>query len=218
MKTATAVTAKTRHRRSGCFMQRTLHTSVASRYPQGEMLGRTYDGQNCSVAKTLELVGERWTVLILREIYFGRRRFDEIADGLGIARNVLTQRLQRLVEEDVLTKVAYQERPQRFEYRLTDKGLDLWPVMVTMMQFGDRYYAPEGPPDRAHPPRLRRHARRPPHVHHVRRQARRQRRPRPRGPRSAGPGVATGAVPAPASGPARTGHPAAAPAPAPPPT
>ena len=110
------------------------------------MLGRTYDGQNCSVAKTLELVGERWTVLILREIYFGRRRFDEIADGLGIARNVLTQRLQRLVEEDVLAKVAYQERPQRFEYRLTDKGLDLWPVMVTMMQFGDRYYAPEGPP------------------------------------------------------------------------
>lgn len=110
------------------------------------MLGRTYEGQNCSVAKTLELVGERWTVLILREIYFGRRRFDEVAANLGIARNVLTQRLQRLVEEGVLTKVAYQERPQRFEYRLTEKGLDLWPVMVTLMQFGDRYYAPDGPP------------------------------------------------------------------------
>ena len=110
------------------------------------MLGRTYDGQNCSVAKTLELIGERWTVLILREIYFGRRRFDEMAAGLGIARNVLTQRLQRLQEEGVLTKVAYQERPERFEYRLTEKGLDLWPVLVTLMQFGDRYYAPDGPP------------------------------------------------------------------------
>ena len=110
------------------------------------MLGRTYEGQNCSVAKTLERIGERWTVLILREIYFGRRRFDEMASGLGIARNVLTQRLQRLIEEGVITKSAYQTRPERFEYRLTAKGLDLWPVMVTLMQFGDRYYAPEGPP------------------------------------------------------------------------
>src|SRR3954452_13313462 len=110
------------------------------------MLGRTYEGQNCSVAKALELVGERWTVLILREAFFGRRRFDEIADRLDIARNVLTARLQRLVEEGVLEKVAYQERPRRCEYRLTDKGLDLWPVMVTLMQFGDRYYAPDGPP------------------------------------------------------------------------
>jgi DNA-binding HxlR family transcriptional regulator len=110
------------------------------------MLGRTYEGQNCSVAKTLEIVGERWTVLILREIFFGRRRFDEMAQNLGIARNVLTQRLQRLQEEDIVTKVAYQQRPERFEYRLTDKGLDLWPVMVTLMQYGDRYYAPDGPP------------------------------------------------------------------------
>jgi len=110
------------------------------------MLGRTYEGQNCSVAKTLELVGERWTVLILRETYFGRRRFDEMAEHLGIARNVLTARLQRLVEEGVLTKVAYQERPERFEYRHTEKGLDLWPVLISLLQFGDRYYAPDGPP------------------------------------------------------------------------
>ena len=110
------------------------------------MLGRTYEGQNCSVAKTLELVGERWTVLILREIFFGRRRFDEMAANLGIARNVLTQRLQRLQEEDVLTKVAYQQRPERFEYRLTEKGIDLWPVIVALLQFGDAYYAPDGPP------------------------------------------------------------------------
>jgi DNA-binding HxlR family transcriptional regulator len=110
------------------------------------MLGRTYEGQNCSVAKTLELVGERWTVLILREVYFGRRRFDEMAENLGIARNVLTARLQRLQDEGVLDKVAYQQRPARYEYRLTEKGLDLWPVLVTLMHFGDRYYAPDGPP------------------------------------------------------------------------
>jgi DNA-binding HxlR family transcriptional regulator len=110
------------------------------------MLGRTYEGQNCSVAKTLELIGERWTVLILREAFLGHRRFDEMAESLGIARNVLTARLQRLVEEGVLQRVAYQARPERFEYRLTDKGLDLWPVLVTLMQFGDRYYAPAGPP------------------------------------------------------------------------
>jgi DNA-binding HxlR family transcriptional regulator len=110
------------------------------------MLGRTYEDQNCSVAKALELVGERWTVLILREVFLGRRRFDEMADTLKIARNVLTARLQRLVEDGVLVKVAYQERPERFEYRLTEKGLDLWPVVVTLMHFGDRYYAPAGPP------------------------------------------------------------------------
>ncbi len=69
-----------------------------------------------------------------------------MADRLGIARNVLTARLARLVEEGVLEKVAYQERPERFEYRLTEKGLDLWPVIVSLLQFGDRYYAPDGPP------------------------------------------------------------------------
>jgi DNA-binding HxlR family transcriptional regulator len=114
------------------------------------MLGRTYEGQNCSVAKTLELVGERWTMLILREAFSGRRRFDEMAETLGIARNVLTTRLARLVEEGVLTKVRYQERPERHEYRLTEKGLDLWPVLISLMQFGDRYYAPGGPPVALH--------------------------------------------------------------------
>jgi DNA-binding HxlR family transcriptional regulator len=110
------------------------------------MLGRTYEGQNCSVAKSLELVGERWTMLVVREIFLGNRRFDEIAARLGIARNVLTARLGRLVEEGVLERVRYQERPERFEYRLTEKGIDLWPVIVSLVQFGDRYYAPDGPP------------------------------------------------------------------------
>jgi DNA-binding HxlR family transcriptional regulator len=110
------------------------------------MLGRTYEGQNCSIAKSLELIGERWTMLIVREIFLGNRRFDTIAARLDIARNVLTARLTRLVEEGVLTKVRYQERPERFEYRLTETGIDLWPVIVSLLQFGDRYYAPEGPP------------------------------------------------------------------------
>jgi DNA-binding HxlR family transcriptional regulator len=110
------------------------------------MLGRTYDGQNCSIAKSLELIGERWTMLIVREIFLGNRRFDTLAGRLDIARNVLTARLTRLVEEDVLTKVRYQERPERFEYRLTEKGIDLWPVVVALLQYGDRYYAPDGPP------------------------------------------------------------------------
>jgi DNA-binding HxlR family transcriptional regulator len=110
------------------------------------MLGRTYEGQNCSVAKSLELIGERWTMLVVREVFLGNRRFDEIATRLGIARNVLTTRLARLVDEGVLAKVRYQERPERFEYRLTEKGIDLWPIMVSLIQYGDRYYAPQGPP------------------------------------------------------------------------
>jgi DNA-binding HxlR family transcriptional regulator len=110
------------------------------------MLGRTYEGQNCSIAKSLELIGERWTMLIVREVFLGHRRFDEMAARLDIARNVLTARLTRLVEEDVLEKVRYQERPERFEYRLTEKGIDLWPVVVSLLQFGDRHYAPDGPP------------------------------------------------------------------------
>ena len=110
------------------------------------MLGRTYEGQNCSIAKSLELIGERWTMLIVREVFLGNRRFDEMAARLDIARNVLTARLTRLVDEGVLTKVRYQERPERFEYRLTEKGIDLWPVIVSLLQFGDRYYAPDGPP------------------------------------------------------------------------
>jgi DNA-binding HxlR family transcriptional regulator len=110
------------------------------------VLPRTYEGQNCSIAKALELLGERWTLLVIREAFLGTRRFEVFAERLDIARNVLTTRLARLVEQDVLERVRYQERPERFEYRLTEKGLDLWPVIVSLLQFGDRYYAPDGPP------------------------------------------------------------------------
>ena len=110
------------------------------------MLPSTYDGQNCSIARSLELLGERWTLLVIREAFLGTRRFEGFTERLDIARNVLTTRLTRLVDEGVLEKVRYQERPARFEYRLTEKGVDLWPVIVALLQYGDRYYAPDGPP------------------------------------------------------------------------
>ncbi|HEY2282544.1 MAG TPA: helix-turn-helix domain-containing protein [Solirubrobacteraceae bacterium] len=110
------------------------------------MLGSDYGNQNCSIARTLELVGERWTFLVLRDVFLGVRRFDALQRDLGVARNVLSARLDRLVGEEVLMKVPYSERPLRYEYRLTDKGLDLWPAIVELLQWGDRYAAPEGPP------------------------------------------------------------------------
>jgi DNA-binding HxlR family transcriptional regulator len=111
------------------------------------MLGSDYRGQNCSIARALELVGERWTILVLRDVFLGRRRFDELQRSLGVARNVLAARLERLVDEGILERVPYQERPLRYEYRLTEKGVDLWPVIVELLQWGDRYAAPEtGPP------------------------------------------------------------------------
>ena len=104
------------------------------------MLGRTYD-QVCSVARTLEVVGERWTILILRDALMDVRRFDQFLTRLGIARNVLTDRLNRLVDNGILERVAYQERPVRHEYRLTRKGRELVPVIITLMEWGDRHLA-----------------------------------------------------------------------------
>jgi DNA-binding HxlR family transcriptional regulator len=113
----------------------------------GSMLGRTYESQQCSVARTLELVGERWTLLIVRDAFLGVRRFGDFAERLGIARNVLQDRLERLVENGILVKVPYHEHPLRHEYRLTDMGRDLWPSIVALLQFGDKHLAsPAGPP------------------------------------------------------------------------
>jgi DNA-binding HxlR family transcriptional regulator len=111
------------------------------------MLGNDYDNQRCSVAGTLEVVGERWSLLIVRDVLLGLRRFDEMQANLGVARNVLQTRLTRLIDHGVLERRLYQEHPPRYEYRLTDKGLDLWPTMVALMQWGNRYASPEaGPP------------------------------------------------------------------------
>src|SRR5919112_1255319 len=112
------------------------------------MLGRGYDNQVCSIAGTLEVIGERWTLLVLRDVFLGLRRFDEIQGDLGIARNVLQTRLERLGEEGVLERHRYQERPERYEYRLTEKGIDLWPVLMSLMKWGDRHVYDGAPPVR----------------------------------------------------------------------
>src|SRR3954463_1276986 len=112
------------------------------------MLRSDYPGQFCSIAKSLEVIGERWSLLIVRDILNGNRRFGELQQSLGIARNVLSGRLQGLVDEDILERRAYQESPPRFEYFLTEKGLDLWPALIALLAWGDRYPppSPDGPP------------------------------------------------------------------------
>jgi DNA-binding HxlR family transcriptional regulator len=109
------------------------------------VLRRDYEGQNCSIARSLEIVGERWTLLIVRDCFLGLRRFEEFQQSLGVARNVLTDRLNRLVEEGILERVRYSERPARYEYRLTTKGRDLQIALAGLRQWGDRYLS-EKPP------------------------------------------------------------------------
>src|SRR6266508_3838561 len=109
------------------------------------MLKRDYEGQNCSVARALEVVGERWTLLIVRDAFLGLRRFDQFQESLGVARNVLTDRLNRLVEEGILERVRYSERPERYEYRLTRKGRELNLALTGLRQWGDKYLS-EKPP------------------------------------------------------------------------
>jgi DNA-binding HxlR family transcriptional regulator len=104
---------------------------------------------NCSVARTLEVIGEWWSMLVVREAFNGVRRFDDFQAHLGIARNVLATRLQSLVEHGILERRLYQDRPERYEYRLTEKGRDLYPVLITMMRWGDQWEAgADGPPVR----------------------------------------------------------------------
>jgi DNA-binding HxlR family transcriptional regulator len=105
------------------------------------------DKQVCSVARALSVVGERWTLLILRDAFFGTRRFDQFQRNLGITRHRLSERLGKLVDQGVLTKVAYSDRPVRYEYRLTRKGLGLYPVLMTLARWGDEWMdRGEGPP------------------------------------------------------------------------
>ena len=111
------------------------------------MLRRDYPGQVCSIAGSLEVIGERWSLLIVRDVFNGNRRFGEIQASLGVARNVLSARLQRLLDEDILERRQYQESPARYEYFLTEKGLDLWPTLIALLNWGDRYSpSPGGPP------------------------------------------------------------------------
>ncbi len=101
---------------------------------------------NCSVARTLDIVGEWWTLLIVRDLMLGERRFEAIQADLGIARNILSDRLTTLVANEVVSKVKYHEHPERYEYHLTDKGADLFPVIAALMAWGDKWSAPDGPP------------------------------------------------------------------------
>lgn len=101
---------------------------------------------DCSVAQCLEVVGEWWTMLILRDAFLGVTRFEDFRRRLGISRNILQQRLTTLVSAGVLTRVPYSDHPPRVDYRLTDTGRDLWPVLVAMRHWGDAHAAPSGPP------------------------------------------------------------------------
>jgi DNA-binding HxlR family transcriptional regulator len=97
--------------------------------------------ESCSFARTMAIIGDRWTLMILRECFLRVRRFDDFQSRLGIGRPILTDRLNKLVDAFVLTKVAYQQNPTRYEYRLTDKGLDLYPVILGIVHFGDIHMA-----------------------------------------------------------------------------
>lgn len=111
------------------------------------VLHRDYPDQVCSIARSLEVIGERWTPLILRDALLGVERFEDFQHSLGIASNVLTNRLKLLSDEDVLERVPDPQRPGRPKYVLTDKGRELGPALIVLMKWGDRHYpTPKGPP------------------------------------------------------------------------
>lgn len=101
---------------------------------------------NCSVARPMSILGERWTVLVLRELFMGRRRFDVMQADLGIATNVLSDRLSTLMDEGIVERRPYGERSDRFEYRLTEKGLELQPVLLQLMEWSNRHMPVRGGP------------------------------------------------------------------------
>ena len=101
----------------------------------------------CSVARTLSVIGDRWTLLIVRDAFLGVRRFEDFQRDLRMTRHRLAARLRKLVGDGILARVQYHDRPRRFEYRLTDKGIDLYPVVVALLRWGDRWMVDsDGPP------------------------------------------------------------------------
>lgn len=107
-----------------------------------------YDSETCSIARTLAVIGDRWTLLVLRDITNGVRRFDDLVSHLGIARNVLSRRLVALGDAGLVVRTAYRAESarERFEYRLSHAGRDLIPVLLAFMAWGDAHLAPDGPP------------------------------------------------------------------------
>ncbi|MEM9132151.1 MAG: helix-turn-helix domain-containing protein [Actinomycetota bacterium] len=110
------------------------------------MRRKSYADMNCSVARALDVVGDPWTLLVVRDMFWGYHRFEEFQKRLGIARNTLADRLGLLVDHGIAARVAYQESPARYEYRLTPKGKALHPVIVTLMAWGDEWSGIEEPP------------------------------------------------------------------------
>jgi DNA-binding HxlR family transcriptional regulator len=108
------------------------------------MQRKSFDTMQCPIARSLERVGEWWSILILRDCFHGLTRFDEFEKSLGIAPNMLTRRLNNLIEAGLLERRQYRERPPRFEYVLTDRGRDFQPVLVTLLVWGNKHFAPEG--------------------------------------------------------------------------
>jgi DNA-binding HxlR family transcriptional regulator len=106
----------------------------------------SFSAMACSIARSLDVVGEPWTPLILRDIWLGRTKFDDIQRNLGISRKVLTQRLKTLLDADVVERRPYRRDPHRYEYLLTDKGHELVNVLLALMAWGDRWTAEEGAP------------------------------------------------------------------------
>ncbi len=103
--------------------------------------------QECSVARSLAVVGDRWTLMILRDLFLGATRFEDFQTSLGISRTILSARLQLLEKEGVVRRIPYQEKPTRYKYRLTAKGVELHGVMIMLVAWGDKYYAGDnGPP------------------------------------------------------------------------
>lgn len=116
---------------------------------------RCYDGlvkwerlhrEPCPVARTVSVIGDRWTLLLLRDCFLGTRRFEGFQESLGISRTIIADRLDLLVREGVLRRDPYQERPVRHEYRLTRKGMELYPILISMVQWGNTHYGIEGGP------------------------------------------------------------------------
>jgi DNA-binding HxlR family transcriptional regulator len=101
---------------------------------------------HCSIAQAVGIVAEPWTPLILRDLFLGVRRFDVLAEDLGISRNLLTQRLDHLIRAGVVEKRPYHQRPPRYEYLLTEAGRDIVPALITLMAWGDRWATPPGGP------------------------------------------------------------------------
>jgi DNA-binding HxlR family transcriptional regulator len=110
------------------------------------MLGSDYEDQVCAAARALEVVGQRWTLLILRDLFLGFVRFDDLVGSLGVTRSVLTRRLSHLEEHQLIERELYQQHPERYEYRITTKGAELLDVLARLLEWGETYYPhPDGP-------------------------------------------------------------------------